>query len=153
MATTGSDKSVELVAVLPGGPSAGDHVLEIVLRGPAELTADAVRAGHHPGRVAGSPLDDDRFDVTAGHPRNGVEHLAHAGPLAAADVEDAVGSAVAGGQIFQCGDMRIGDVDDGDVVADARPVRGRVVVAEDARALAGDDALERHRDQVENTRV
>ena len=72
-------------------------------------------------------------DLVADEPSGRVEHLADAEAAAVAEVADegVVRAAVARRGRLEREQVRIGEVRDVDVVADARPVGRRVVVAED----------------------
>ena len=56
-------------------------------------------------------------------------------------------------QILQGSDVGVGQIGDVDVVAHAGAIRSWVVVAEDRRGLALLQAVEQHRDEVQDCRI
>src|SRR5208283_5586000 len=99
----------------------------------AQLGLDLRGRGDQHGRVAGPARAHVGADVGAGDLPAHLDHLAdrEAGPVA--EVVDAVLAGPAGRQRTQ---VRVGQVADVDVVADAGPVGGGVVVAEDLHRAA-----------------
>ena len=86
------------------------------------------------GGVARAPRGLDHGHLVTRHLVDRVEHLPHRVPRAAAQVDDVV---LAGHPDGQRPYVRVGEVDDVDVVADAGAVLGRVVGAEQRERLAG----------------
>ena len=115
-------------------------------RRPAEHLARPPGARHEPRRVAGPPAGRCRGNRAAGDAPGRLHHLPvrEAGPVA--EIERARFDAVDAVEREQ---VRVGDVRDVDVVADAGAVRGVVVAAEDPDLGAqAERHLQQDRDQV-----
>ena len=115
-------------------PGVGGHVVQVPAGVPAELGLDPVGRGDQHRRVASPARRRVGADRDAGDLGAHVDDLAdrEAGPVT--EVVDPVLAGPARGQRPQ---MSVGQVGDVDVVADAGPVRGGVVVAEDLHPLPG----------------
>src|SRR5690606_4626303 len=50
--------SPSLMPVAPAAPGRLDHLVQAVPRGPVQFPPDALRGGHHAGRVAGAAVRD-----------------------------------------------------------------------------------------------
>ena len=126
-------------------------------------TRGSARAGRQPRtsaarveratRTGGSPARRSPTSYGIGRPTTrlgGGHDLPDREAVAVAEVERdrPVGARIARRGRFQREQVRVGQVGDVDVVADAGPVGRRVVVAEDRRRPAGLDGLEDGRDQV-----
>src|ERR1041385_6623417 len=95
---------------------------------PAELFDQFFGRGDECGWIAGTPGDDIEGDRLARHLFSGAYHLEDRTPCAGADVEDVVGLRRGG---FDGEAMRLGQIIDMNVIAEAGAVWGGVVVAED----------------------
>src|SRR4051812_19434116 len=129
---------------LPGVPDDAGQVG--VLRRPPQVRPDPVAGGDELRRVPAPPRPHlDRHGGTGDLP-DGVHDLLHGEAGAVAEVVDAV---FAGGRCRQGQQVRVGEVLDVDVVADAGAVRGRVVLAVDGEVVArARRDLQRDRDEV-----
>ena len=119
-------------------------------RSPAEDLRRTGRPRDEHRRVAGSTgADGVRHGPTGGR-LGRREHLADREAAAVAQVERErlVRARIAGRGGLEGEEMGLREVGDVDVVADARPVRGRVVVAEDGQRRAAVDRAQDVRDQV-----
>src|SRR5699024_6864284 len=134
---------------LDGG---ADDVVQAVLGLPAQRAGDALPGADQPGRVPGAGLTDLGRDLDALGAGDRVDHLAHAGPLAGADVEGAV-RALLTAQVVQGGDVGMGEVEHVDVVADAGSVGGVVAVPEHHRGQALLEPVQHDRHQVHHRGV
>ncbi len=106
----------------------------------------ALGGGDQDRRVAGAAAGDHDRDLAAGDPLDRLDHLVDREAAAVAQVADQV---LARLRRVQGQQVRVGQVRDVDVVADAGAVRGRVVVAVDRDVLAlPERGLEDQRDQV-----
>src|SRR5699024_9436031 len=119
---------------------------------PAQQCLDPGDVGDQGRRVSGTAFTHFGHDVTAGHLGGGVDDLLDRGAGSGADVEHGL-RGPAGLHVVQRRDMGLGEVLDVDVVADAGPVGGVVVVAEDDRRLAVGQTSEHDRDEVHDRGV
>src|SRR6516165_6720239 len=128
-------------------PGAGDDLVQFSeLRLPAQLGLNLLRACDQHRRIAGTALLLFHCDRAAGDAAHGVDDLAHCEAVAVADVVD---EAAALSEGVEGENMRIGEVTDVDVVADAGAVLGGVVVAKDLDASpAAEGDVEDERDEV-----
>ena len=119
---------------------------------PAHLGVDALGGADQMRRIAGTTAHDGLLERQAGDLLHLVHDLTHRGALASAHIEHIV-LALVTVKILQCGDVRVGEIGDVNVVAHAGAVRSRVVVAEDRRCLALLETVEEHWDEVQDGRV
>ncbi|MPL60931.1 hypothetical protein SDC9_06496 [bioreactor metagenome] len=136
------------MAALMPAPSIGDHRRELgALRGPAQRADRLGRARDQHRGIARPPLAlEDRHLAVCHRPRL-RDHLAHREALAGAEAEHLGG--VAGLEPFQPEHMRVDQVRDVDIIADAGAVGGGIVRAEDGQRRAPPvDRVEHQRDQV-----
>ena len=106
------------------GPGGGDDVFELgVFRLPAQFADRLVRGGHQPGRVAGAARLLDGRNRLAGHLLAHLDDLAHGVAVAVAQVVEALPAR------RQAEDVRLGQVEDVDVIADAGAVGRRIIRA------------------------
>src|SRR3712207_3061521 len=93
-----------------------------------------------------------RSDIEIGDPVHGVEHFEDGEAAAISAVENMVRSRI-GDQLFEGMDMRIGEVADMNIVADAGAVGRFIVGSEDRDILAlADRRLDRDLDQMGRSR-
>ena len=148
----GLDVDVVFRIGLPCIPSGLHDVFDVVLCVPAHLFVDALRGADQVRRIACATGHDGLFERQAGDLLDLIDDLTHGGAFAGADVEGVVLAFIAV-QILQGGDVGVGQIGDVDVVAHAGAIRSRVVVAEDRRSLALLQAVEQHRDEVQDCRI
>ena len=121
-------------------PRRSDHLVETGSSwSPAEDVCRAVRRGDQDRRVAGSAWPDLMRDRPPDDGLGRRDDLEVAEPAAVAEVarEEAIADPrVAGRRRLDRPEVGVGEVGHVDVVADARPVAGRVVVAEDRQRSA-----------------
>src|SRR5262245_27543320 len=110
---------------VPGG--ADDSVYAGELGAPAQLVLGQVGAGDQDRRVGGAARRFDGRDLTAGDAAGGRDDLAHGIAAAVAQVVDPAAAV----DRAEREDMRVGEVDDVNVVADASAVGGWIVGAVD----------------------
>src|SRR5262249_43055414 len=115
----------------------------------AEPRARPRRVGDERGRVARPPRPDPHRDIAAGDAAGDVDQLAHRPAASGADVERTAGAAA--DQVAPRAYVRVGEVADVDVVANAGAVRGRIVVAEDRESR--DVARRRVEDERDGVRL
>ena len=145
----GFDVDVVFRIGLPCCPGGLHDVFHAVLCVPAHLFVDALRGTDQVRRIARATAHDGLLERQAGDLLDLIDDLAHGGAFAGADIEGVVLALVAV-QILQGGDVGVGQIGDVDVVAHAGAVRSRVVVAEDRRSLALLQAVEQHRNEVQD---
>ena len=122
-------RSVALrVGAAPAGRGLDDGLEVPPARLEAEKGARAIGGRHQHGRIAGPPRSNFARDLASGHALDGGDHLAHGMAAARAEVEGLEGLARLQAE---CGDVGAPEVLHVHVVADAGPVRRRVVVTED----------------------
>ena len=112
------------------------------------LSADAYRIGG----IARPPRRQRPRHLPSGHALDGGDDLAHRLRRAGAEVVGAPTSRSAR-ERFERAHVRVGQIGHVDVVAQARAVRRRVVVAEHLQALAAGRGVDRARDDVNLRRV
>src|ERR1017187_8964467 len=133
-------------------PGVGDDGAQVgILRGPTQAVAELLTAGHQTGGIAFAARTHDVGYFPAGDFLHRADHLHDAAAGAGADVELVARAAVQ--QVLDGQDVRLREIADVDVIADAGAVRGGVVVAENGDGLAGFDGTEDERDQVRLGRV
>ena len=115
-------------------PNDGVEVLE--LGPPIERRTNAGNVGHQDGRIARSPSRHLDREIRPAHLLDRIDHLQHRGPAPVAAIEGRAGAAAP--QIVERRRMRLRQIADMDVVADAGAVWRRIVGAEhlDLVALA-----------------
>ena len=129
-------------------PGCFDDLCEVVISGAPSQNVPGLRgAADQNGRVAGAAVRFDAFNGGTGGLFGHPDDLAYRKTVPVAEVEGVARSSDA--QVFQGQDVGIGQVGDVDVVADASPVVGFVIGAENLHVvpLAGGD-VEDQRDQV-----
>jgi len=127
-------------------PGGADDILERAeARRPAGLGPQPGARRDQHRRIAGAPRTEAMGHRPAADAGHGVDHLAHRIAGAAAEIV----AAAALLQPVQHADMRLGEIGDMDIVADAGAVRRRVVRAEDGeRRAAAEGGADRQRHQV-----
>src|SRR3954452_25163757 len=145
----GLTRSILTVAVWMArvpAPRGRHDLLEAACRAPPEELAGARRVGPHRWWIPGAARRLIGRDRSACHPSRRLEHLEDRRTDASADVHDEGG--VAAIDRLERASVRLGEVEDMDVVPKRRAVRCRVSGAEDpgrglpARARAQDDGDE-----------
>src|ERR1051325_4942795 len=107
-------------------PGAVDDGLDRIVPGrPAELLANPARVGHELGWIAGSPGRFDGGGFVSGNLPRGVDPLFDRGTVAAAEIEHV--ALLAGERAHVCR----GEIDDVNVITDARAVGSGIIGAED----------------------
>src|SRR5207249_7713033 len=114
---------------------------------PAERGLGLAWVGHQHCGVARAPLRylQRKFLPRTGHylPDDFKDRV----PVSCSEVED--GRWISAAEILESGNVREGQIRHVDVIADARPVRGRVVLAENLRRLrAPEDHVQEPRNQM-----
>ena len=117
-------------------PGCGESVFDAAFRLPAELLVGEGRVGPDGGDITRAARGETVVELDAVDLLEGCHQLKYGDRSAGADVEDLV-------RLFHLAvehagdgaDMGFGQIYDVYVVAQAGPVRGRVVIAEDAQAL------------------
>ena len=133
-------------------PCGADDRLEIAeRRRPVQLGLRLVRSREQNGRVSRTPRRERERDLMSGDARDHVDHLAHRMRPAGPEVVGARRSVSS--NRLQRFDVRIGEIGDVHVIALARAVRRRVVVAEDLQAAAAGGRLDGPWDEVDLRRM
>jgi len=117
-----------------------------VLGFPAKHALKLVLAGDEDGGIAGATRRKFPWNFAAGDAFGGVEHLEDGEAAAIADIESFAGNVFDG---FESADVRIGNVEDVNVIADAGAIGRRVIGAEDFEL--GNDSqggIENERDEM-----
>jgi hypothetical protein len=102
---------------------------------PAEVACGELARRDDPGGVAGARRGDVGLERDAGGVRHGRHDLAHGHAVARAEVVDGFEGAALAERAGGC-DVRVGEVGDVDVVADAGAVGRGIVVAKNGHAIA-----------------
>jgi hypothetical protein len=103
---------------------------------PVEGFFEFFAAGNEDGGIAGAARAEFAWDLAAGDALGGADDFENGKAAAVADVEGFAGDAI---DFLEGADVRVGDVEDVDVVSNASAVGGGVVSAEDVdmRQIAG----------------
>src|SRR5262249_20841423 len=110
-----------------------DGVEVVALRAPAERGADEIGLGDDRGGIAGAPARDIHLEVDARDALDDVDHLADGITASVAAITRK--ALAAASEIGERGHMRVDEVADLDVVAQAGAVAGRIILAEDVEVL------------------
>src|SRR5690349_1614735 len=135
------------MSAMPSPCRVDDGIERVELRYPPQHAPRLLRASDQLRWITGPPRADLDRQARARHPLHRLDYLPDRESIAVAQVEGGAGSALA--QIAETEHVGLGQVDDVNVVADARPVGRGVIGAEDLEALAlSGGRLQRQRDQV-----
>ena len=115
-------------------PAVAAHILERVVRAPAEDARALVRAGVHRRQIARAARRDAVGHVHVVGRFKGVHHFEHAVAPAGAEVKNAL--ARVRRHVGDGRDVAARKIHDVDIVAHAGAVRGGIVVAEDIQVVA-----------------
>src|SRR5690606_22137780 len=125
--------SVLSVFQMPPPRGLDDGIQIGVARLPAEFPLDTLRGGDETGGVARSPRGERHPDLPSGDAEAGVDDFVYGEAAAVAEIEGLV--PLAPSERVEGQKMRLREVGHVDVVPDAGPVGGVVVVSEDGDAL------------------